>query len=270
MTSYAYDSAYLDRLTSGWNKTSFPIISGLIRKTLRPYHKQILDFGSGAGTYAKTLAESGGKVTACDVSESSIAACHDKYASAFIIKDAADLPAESFDFIFSTEVLEHIQDYAGTIAHLRRALRPNGTLLLTTTCYSSSLFTMLYDRRAVYWRESLRWLAGYFRNAEYRDKFIEQWCFEPLGGHYHGFLRGELLRAFTDAGFTVTKANVFYAIEPLQIHFLYSHTLREVLRQKGLLAASIYLVGHPLNSVLKRFNLFANNIYVVASPTHPR
>ncbi|MFC1761545.1 hypothetical protein ACFL6U_05635 [Planctomycetota bacterium] len=103
-----------------------------------------------------------------------------------------------------------------------------------------------------------------------RDRFIERWCFEPLGGHYHGFLRGELVCAFRDAGFSIENSGVFYVIEPIQIPFLYTHTLCELItrkdwsKSKRSLAAIIYIGAHPLNKLMKTGHLFANNLYVVA------
>jgi hypothetical protein len=114
-----------------------------------------------------------------------------------------------------------------------------------------------------------RWLAGYASERR-RDRFVEQWCFVPLGGHYHGFQKGGLVRTFQAAGFNVLNAGRLYIVDPIQMPFLYSYTLRELFRKKEwslikrCMAAMIYIVAHPANTVMKQLGLFANNIYIVA------
>ncbi|MGH7980154.1 MAG: class I SAM-dependent methyltransferase [Limisphaerales bacterium] len=48
---------------------------------------------------------------------------------------AIPVPAESFDSLFCTEVLEHVPDPLATLREFHRVLRPNGQLLLSTPMY---------------------------------------------------------------------------------------------------------------------------------------
>lgn len=276
MKAFSYNSGYLTRLTDGWNILSFPIISRLLRDTLKTKLPQrILDFGAGAGTYAEVLHEFEGEVSACDISEESVAMCKGKYSSVFLIQKSSKLPSDEFDMIFSTEVLEHIKDYEETVRLFHLALRSQGVVVLTTTAYSTSVFTMLYQAKnsggGLFFilGQIAGWMAGYASERR-RDRFVERWCFEPLGGHYHGFRKGPLTKTFRAAGFSVLDTGVFYVVEPIAMPFLYSHTLRGLLKKKEwsitkrCLAAMIYIVAHPLNRAMKQVSLFANNIYIIA------
>lgn len=54
-----------------------------------------------------------------------------------VIASALDLPfeAESFDTVVSTEVLEHVPDPLRALREMRRVIRPDGFLILTTPMY---------------------------------------------------------------------------------------------------------------------------------------
>jgi len=274
--TYRYDADYLASLTAGWTRLSFPVISALVRATLEAHAPdRILDFGAGAGAYAGVLSYLGGEVSACDVSAECVAACDGSYSSVFLVEGPADLPSNAYDMVFSTEVLEHVRDYDAALRHFHRALRPKGVVLLTTTGYSTSLFTMLGQARGsgVGWLDVLRasgaWLAGYL-SLDRRDRFVERWCFAPLGGHYHGFTRRGLLTAFGEAGFSVERSGMLFIVEPIQLPFLSSHSARSLLRRddwptsKRWTAAAAYVAARPLSRLMKRAGLFANNLYMVA------
>jgi SAM-dependent methyltransferase len=98
----------------------------------------ILDAGAEDATFVYWLADRypAATVTAVDIDAGAIAACiaarPSGYASRvdFRVSYFADLEPESFDLITAFDVLEHIEDDAGAVRDLARALRPGGSLLV--------------------------------------------------------------------------------------------------------------------------------------------
>ena len=281
MGTYAYDKSYFASLTDGWTQVSFPVISRLIQSALeRNRPRRALDFGCGSGAYAGTLKACGAQVDGCDISDAAVQLCRDKYDRAFTLADSAGLAADAYDLIFSTEVLEHIRDHRKTLADFHRALRADGTMVLTTTAYGTSVFTMLYKAKnsgaglRTLGAEFIRWIKGYGSEAQ-RDAFVFKWCFEPLGGHFHGFIRRKLVQDFKRAGFEIEKQGVFYPFEPIQMPFLYKYTFDGLLHKKEwpvikrAMCMLVYVVARPLNALLKKTGFFANNIYIIARKSSP-
>ena len=99
----------------------------------------ILDYGCGEGRYLALLAElfPAAGLAGCDISETALklAAGHQPH-SRFVpmSNESIALPDQSFDFVISVEVLEHVQDANKAIQEISRVLKPGGILLLTTPC----------------------------------------------------------------------------------------------------------------------------------------
>jgi SAM-dependent methyltransferase len=101
----------------------------------------VLDFGCGQGQHVVVLRQMGYRAFGCDIVE--------EHADALTQMEAAGLaaggeevfrpiggpsyslpfPDSFFDFIFSNQVFEHVQDYPGTIQELGRILKPGGCCL---------------------------------------------------------------------------------------------------------------------------------------------
>ena len=93
---------------------------------LLPQHARLLDFGAGTGQQAKFLAGRGFEVVAIDLPASTYAA-HRLFP--VIDYDGRHIPLAdgSIDVIFSSNVLEHVEDLPGIMAEFRRVLKPSGT-----------------------------------------------------------------------------------------------------------------------------------------------
>jgi SAM-dependent methyltransferase len=97
-----------------------------------------LEVGPGSGVYLPLLCELYEEVSASDVEQEYLDHLPDAATELpnlrLLVDDVArtSLPAEGFDLILCSEVIEHIPDPAAVMASLARLLRPGGTLVLTT------------------------------------------------------------------------------------------------------------------------------------------
>lgn len=97
---------------------------------------KVLDLGAGVGRHALVLARSGFDVTAFDAAPDGLAAIDAEKAGVKTVQGRMDdLPfeANSFDHILSWNVIYHGDETVllNTIGHMRRILKPQGTVLLT-------------------------------------------------------------------------------------------------------------------------------------------
>jgi SAM-dependent methyltransferase len=86
---------------------------------------KLLEIGAGTGFQARVLSDTGLDVTAVEISSSP----YQKDRRFKIINyDGAHLPFSDhvFDFVFSSNVLEHVPDVAQLLTEIRRVLKPNG------------------------------------------------------------------------------------------------------------------------------------------------
>lgn len=106
----------------------------LVRRETQGREFEICDLGCGLGWLSNELVKYG-KVTGVDLSPEGIRLAQERWpgVSSFVAADIlAWRPAEKFDLIVSSEVIEHIPDkeaFARTVEHL---LKPGGHLVLTT------------------------------------------------------------------------------------------------------------------------------------------
>lgn len=167
----------------------------------------------------------------------------------------------SFDFIFSSSVLEHVRDRCGAMAELRRCLRPHGVMihLMPSVTWKLLQLAMYYPHVAL---SGLEWIGAERQlpaatTEQWRDHGIKSsWWQEFKRGAFpqvHGEFTGHLseffgfrvkawARAFCSAGFEVRG----WLRLPLCSGYGFGfERLRRVGERCGLGAHNAFIVTHP-------------------------
>lgn len=129
----------------------------------------VVDFGAGGGLFADHARRSAGHLTCVEpdtgLRQRLAARGH------IAVADIAALPDASQDYVYSLNVLEHIEDDAAALRALHRVLKPGGRLFIYTPA-----FQLLYSAM---------------------DRKV---------GHHRRYTRGQLRRLLEQAGFSVETA----------------------------------------------------------------
>lgn len=88
--------------------------------------KTALDMGCGDGFWSKKLADLGYKITSIDLEK------HYENTQVVNLENGLTFPDNSFDYVWSTDVLEHLREPEKIISEIKRVLGPGGLLTLTT------------------------------------------------------------------------------------------------------------------------------------------
>lgn len=132
-----------------------------------------IDFGAGIGTFASELRKRGTHVICV---ESDLSLCRRLKAMQFEVHDSLhSVPEKSVPYIYSLNVLEHIEDDVGILRELFRRLRPGGRLLIYVPAFEIlfSSADKLVGHKRRYTKDTLVWrleLAGFqVEQARYID-----------------------------------------------------------------------------------------------------
>lgn len=270
-SNYNYSDNYFEGLLTGWNKISYPIISKLVKTCLEKYKPEtILDLGCGNGIYFDVLKTYSKNIYGIDASEQSVILCSKKGYRQVKLADAVlPFPDRYFDFVFTSEVLEHVENYIFMLNEINRILKPKGILFLTTTCYSTSIFQLPFRVGISQYLKELYVYTTGFVSKEKRNTFVRKWCFESLGGHYHGFSPNLLKKDINNIGMTILENKSLYIIPPFPYNpkqLAESGLSREKNHSllKRIVMLLVSLIVFILNPVLKIFGIYSNNVYILA------
>jgi SAM-dependent methyltransferase len=173
--------------------------------------KRVIDFGAGSGTFAIPCAAAGFDLTAVEPDDHlrKILAA----ARVHAVADVATLPDQAFQFAYTLNVLEHIEDDVAALRALRAKLVPQGALLVYVPAfpvlYTSMDARVRHVRR--YTRATLRAsleAAGFeIVKMRYADSlgFAATLMFKALDDGSGGVNR-RLLKLYDRLAFPVSRA----------------------------------------------------------------
>lgn len=209
--------------------------------------REVLDVACGSGYGSYYLAKNGARhVTGIDISEEMIRYCRSRYRRPnleFQVMDAADLkfPDNSFDAVISFETIEHIYQPELFLSGLKRVLKPEGMLVISTP--NKAVYGLLpEDAHEFHLREfyldEFKELLGRFFNiqklyGEKRSKYYE----EKMSGYK---------RRMEEA----PKRNILLRSNPLKFKNLIPNKLRYYLSDQIIkLSGKVIRMSSPLPSV---------------------
>jgi len=158
-----------------------PAILGLAKGTGA---RAVLDAGCGNGVLADLLHCNGFEVKGFDADRGGVEIAARKYPGvSFSVGTFADEPGEPVDLVVSTEVVEHLYSPHELGSFCFKALKPGGTLLISTPYH------------------------GYFKNLALAllNKWDHHHTANWHGGHIKFWSRKTLTQMLEGAGFTVTR-----------------------------------------------------------------
>jgi len=119
-----------------WFRSRRAVVRALLSRTDLPPSPRILDAGCGTGA---NLLEYGrlGEVTGVDAFPEAIELCRGRGLDNVLEAPVEDLPFEpgSFDLLFATDVIEHLDDDVRALRELRRVAADGAQLVLTVPAY---------------------------------------------------------------------------------------------------------------------------------------
>ena len=167
--------------------------------------KDVLDIASGEGYGSTLLAGRARSVVGVDISATAVAHAREKYAAATNLRfeqgsvTAVPLASASVDVVVSFETVEHLTEQRQMLAELKRVLRPDGVLVISSpnkTVYSDDRqYTNEFHVRELYFHEFDALLREQFTAITYLGQRLATGSLVlPLQGH------GESYQAITLTG----------------------------------------------------------------------
>ncbi len=224
-----------------WDANISPNIWNQYQNQLNVYKKfaesdqvlDILDVGCAQGTLALLLAESGHKVCAVDLRSEFLQYATSRYEKGdieFVEGNILDIHLPRlFDLIYANQIIEHIVYPTELITKLKRLLKPQGRLVVTTP-------------NGQYVRNNLPSYTDLGDPTTY-----EQMQFTSDGdGHFFLYRMGELTAIFEQCGFKKIKTKFFespWISGHIKIRYLHRMVSRRLLKSLDGLTLDIPYLG---------------------------
>lgn len=220
MKPVAYQLNYTHETTHWWFLARRDILIDVIQQWIQKNKPDevltILDYGCGTGALTQALSVLG-QVAGVDFSPESIAYCQERgMENIRQIASAKELPADTYDIIGSFDVLEHIDDDVDTLVELKRALKPDGLLIIAVPAMP------------VLWSGE-----------------------DVVSNHLRRYTRIELYEKIKTAGFTIQRITYFNSLLFLPVFLI--RLFNRFFRAKTMQQSDIRPVWMPVNRLLYNF-----------------
>jgi 2-polyprenyl-3-methyl-5-hydroxy-6-metoxy-1,4-benzoquinol methylase len=267
--SFDYGSSYFQSGMDGWHASSYPLITERFKRFSKGRRFGTgLDFGCGDGFYGNFLREyvdhlSGADVSRC-VEDSGNRPIYNTFTQMDLGKRLRS-EGDTYDVIFSSEVIEHVSDYDAFLDNSYHLLKPNGFLFLTTTTFACSLpIYLMRDPRQWSLRALGQFLKGFVGDGAARTCFLENlWAWTK--GHYHGFSKRQLREALRKVGFEIETLEYLHAQPFIHTDFFWNPF--KGTKNRWFVVPVARLLGCfalAANFFCKAFNIYAPNVVVIA------
>lgn len=175
---------------------------------------RVLDVGCFDGTISKLILDQGNKVYGLDISEPAVKKAQEKGIKAVCgnVEDPWPFDDNTIDTVFAGEIIEHLFNTDKFLEEVKRVLKPEGFLVLTTPNLAS------------FGRRLLLFLG--------KNPLIESGCLDVFAGHLRYFVKESLFELLKSHSFRVLK------FESTVVNFnsrgsIYSRKLAEVFPTLG-------------------------------------
>ncbi|AMQ57487.1 class I SAM-dependent methyltransferase [Algoriphagus sanaruensis] len=217
-------------------------------------NKNVLDIASGEGYGSFLLAKEASQVIGVDLAQEAIdhaRASYPKENLQFIQGSILEIPSpdHSFDVVVSFETLEHVSDHEQTFAEIKRVLKPDGILIISTpekSVYSDEVnYSNPFHEKELYEWEFRDLIHRYFENAKVIqqkyvkgslmvDKDFSSTSFRFFTGDFQGF---DLRAGFHPEYLVAICSN--QPIATLDMDSLFTNPINEKIMVEEIVAAKI-------------------------------
>jgi SAM-dependent methyltransferase len=193
-------------------------------RMVSPGHR-VLDVGFGEGYGSTILVSAGAEYVGLEVEAAAVEHARARYDGTFETYDGARIPApdDSFDFVVSFQVIEHVDDPGPWVAEIRRVLREGGRALFTTPNRAHRLEDGERPWNRYHVRE--------FATGELHDLLTRSFT----DVHVYGVRGSDAIESIERS--RVARARRLARLDPLGIRYLlpegFDTRLRRALRRRG-------------------------------------
>ncbi|MCB9109944.1 MAG: class I SAM-dependent methyltransferase [Anaerolineales bacterium] len=159
----------------------------------KPYVKgKVLEVGCGVGSFTKRFIQQGSfqQMLSIDISQDAVSYCQARFVHSGLEFQCIDLlmVRGKFDMIVCMNVLEHIEDHKGALAHLYNLLNPGGILFLLVPAHQA-LYSPFDVAAGHYRRYNKKMMAELLSTAVSHTRYrLTQFYFNAVGALGYGFV----------------------------------------------------------------------------------